>query len=153
MNNIIIDSNIIINVWNSEINPKTGFPLWEGSSTLLQNIRLKKFRGCLSITTIMEIIHRVRITAENANENPDHEIKMALSDINNIGFRRFSPDSLTLTNALSFIADLKLDPFDAILLSIAVNEGMDAVISRDEKLRKKASGMIPVLTPEEFLSA
>ena len=43
--------------------------------------------------------------------------------------------------------------FDAVLVSAAVTEDVDAVITRDKKLKKKASKLIPVLTPEEFLSA
>jgi len=57
-----------------------------------------------------------------------------------------------MAHACDLLAKFHIGPFDAILIIAAVMEKADAVISRDRKLKKKASKLIPVLTPEEFLA-
>ena len=52
--------------------------------------------------------------------------------------------------AYDLFLDLQTDPFDAIMAAAALVEHADAIITRDKKLKKKASKIIPVLTPEEF---
>lgn len=151
MNDIIIDSNIILNVWEHEEDPGSGYPLWESSSILLEKIRTHEFTGFLSISTIMELAHFFKVKAIQYGTDPKAAIERALSDINSIGFHQLSADAFTLPDALSYIINDFLDPFDAILVSIAISEGLDAIISRDKKLKIKASSLIPVLTPEEFL--
>ena len=100
----------------------------------------------------MELVHHVKVQAILYGADPEDAIEQALSDISSLGFRQLSADAFTLPQALSFIINNFLDPFDAILVSIAVDENMDAIISRDDKLKKKASKLIPVLSPEEFLN-
>lgn len=153
MNNIIVDSNIFFNAWGRETDPKTGFEYWKASSEIIAVVKESVVRGYVSMINILEICHCVRIKAAAAGKDSQSAMLNALKKIEDFGFKRIAPESVALYEALSYIVDLSLDPFDAILLSIAVHEGMDAVISRDEKLRKKASDIIPILTPEEFLSA
>jgi predicted nucleic acid-binding protein len=152
MNSIIVDTNIILNVWEHEENPKTGISLWRGSADLLVKIRSREVSGFLAISSIMELAHFIKVKAILLGVDPKGAIEQGLSDISSIGFRQLSADTFTMPHALSFIINNYLDPFDAILVSIAVNEGIDAIISRDKKLKKKASKLIPILTPEEFLA-
>jgi hypothetical protein len=39
MTKIYIDTNIFFNVWNEEIDPKSGKALWKGSKELLDKIK------------------------------------------------------------------------------------------------------------------
>ncbi|MEW5945375.1 MAG: PIN domain-containing protein [bacterium] len=152
MTDIIVDSNIFINVWGEESDPRTGLALWEASSGIISAVGNGKLKGYISMINVFELVHFVRINAAATGRDPHEAMKLAVRKIEDFNFKRIFPDSLSISKALSFIIDLHLDPFDAILVSIAVNEGMNAIISRDEKLKKKASRLIPVLTPEEFLS-
>jgi len=153
MTDIIVDSNIFINVWGRETEPKTGLELWKASSEIISAAKDGRVKGYISMINVFELIHFVRIKSAAAGGDPQDAMKQALKKIEDFKFNRIAPESFTISNALAYIIDLHLDPFDAILVSIALNEGMDAIISRDGKLINKASKLIPVLPPEEFLSS
>lgn len=153
MKSVFIDSNIILNVWRHEINPATGANLSFYSRRALKAVTGGKYNGMLLTTTAMELLHNMRVEAEITHcTTPAAAVKQAEKNIAEIGLRILVPDSIVMAQAYEFLADLHIDPFDAVLISAAVMEGADAVISRDKKLKKKAAKIIPVLTPEEFLS-
>lgn len=153
MTDIIVDSNIFINVWSKETDPKSGLELWKSSSEIIAAAKNGKIKGHISIINVFELVHFMRNKANACGRDPQDAMYRALAKIEDFNFKRIVPDSFTVSETLPIILDLHLDPFDAMLVSVAVNEGMDAVISRDKKLKKKASKLIPILTPEEFLSA
>ena len=151
---VYIDANIIFNVWRREINPATGENYSGGSKKILKEIIRGRLTGILLSTTAMELLHGVRVDAEvSSGMDPAFAIKQAEARIASTGLKTAVPDSLVMTLAYDILARLHIDPFDAILVSAALKDGADAVISRDKKLKKKASKLIPVLTPEEFLSS
>ena len=151
MNPVFIDANIIFNVWRGESNPSTGENYSPGSKRILKAVSRGTVRGYLLSTTAMEIIHGVRAEAEALKvANPVFIIKQAESRLAEIGFNIAVPDTVVMSYAYEILVKLHIDPFDAILISAAAKEKAEAVISRDKKLKKKASRIIPVLTPEEF---
>ena len=81
MKKIVIDANIIINVWRLETDPATGLRLYEASSELLESILNDKITGILLTTTAMEILHRIRVSAEISRRSPDFALKAAEKDI------------------------------------------------------------------------
>ena len=46
---IYIDTNVFLNVWNKEIDPKTKAELWKGSAQVLQLIEEEKVKGLTSL--------------------------------------------------------------------------------------------------------
>lgn len=60
---LYIDANIILNVWRQEKDPKTGKELWKGSGAVLERIELGEDQGIIGITTVMEVLHAVRVGA------------------------------------------------------------------------------------------
>jgi len=153
MKNIFVDANIIFNVWRREANPSTGENFSQSSKQILKLISRGTVKGCLLSTTAMEIIHGVRVEAEASKGTAAvFAVRQAEAGIAEIGFEIAVPDCGAMAHAYDLLAKFHIDPFDAILISAAVMEKADAVISRDRKLKKKASKLIPVLTPEEFMA-
>ncbi|HOX27596.1 MAG TPA: type II toxin-antitoxin system VapC family toxin [bacterium] len=150
---IFVDSNIILNVWRREINPTTGENYSLGSKRILKEINRGTTTGYLLSTTAMEIIHGVRVESEvSRSQAPAFAIKQAEARIAEIGLKIAVPDSVVMSYAYELLVKIHVDPFDAVLISAAVKEKAEAVISRDKKLKKKAMPLISVLTPEEFFS-
>ena len=50
MTKIYIDTNIFFNVWNEEIDQKTGKELWRGSRDVLEKTERNEFEAITSIT-------------------------------------------------------------------------------------------------------
>ena len=140
---IYIDTNVFLNVWNKEIDPKTKAELWKGSAQVLQLIEEEKVRGLTSLTTLMEIVHAFRRRKRNYEE--------AIKDLEDLGIVIFVPNSFTLLRAFELQQDYELDPYDSIALAVALESNCDYLVTRDEDFAKKASDLIKVCTPEEFL--
>lgn len=150
MKKIVIDANIILNVWRMETDPSTGLRLYEASASLLESILNEDVAGVLLTTTAMEILHCVRVNAEMTRKSADFAIKTAERDISRLGLQLIIPDAGIMGLAYDLFRDLHLDPYDAILVAAAVSEKADALISRDTKLKKKTARLLPVVTPENF---
>jgi predicted nucleic acid-binding protein len=152
MKPVLIDSNVILNVWRKETNPATGESLSRASKDMLKAVARGEIHGLLLSTTAMELIHKMRVDAELTGiTSPSAAVKQAEKNIAEIGLKILVPDSIVMAMAYEFLADYHIDPFDAILVGAAVAEDVDTVISRDKKLKKKVSKLISILTPEEFL--
>lgn len=85
MTKIYIDTNIFFNVWNKEIDPKSGKELWRSSRDLLEKIERNEFEAITSITTIMEIVHVFRVRGKDYNE--------AIEDVKRLNVSINAPDS------------------------------------------------------------
>ena len=53
MTKIYIDTNIFLNVWNKEIDPKTGKELWKGSKEVLDKVENNDFEAITLTTAVM----------------------------------------------------------------------------------------------------
>lgn len=152
MNDIIVDSNIFINVWNREIDPKTGEKLWEPSSRILAAAGTGAVRGHICLVNAIELVHHARLFAGRKGLDPEQTMRDALRRISENRFELLIPEPYMLSRSLSLVLSHHLDPYDSILLATAIGAKMDAIISRDKKLTAKASDLIPVLSPETFLA-
>lgn len=140
---VFIDTNIFLNVWNQETDPKTGVHIWEGSADVLRKIENKEILGVTSLSAIMKIAHFFKIRKK--------DFSLALQDINGLGIKILIPDSLIFVKAFEYQTELGLDPFDALAFSVAESSDCGFFITRDEKLIKCISKEIDALTPESFL--
>ena len=152
MKKILIDANIIINVWRLETDPATGLHLYKASSEVLESVLNEKVAGVLLTTTAMEVLHRVRVSAELSGRSSQYAVKIAEKDLSRLGLQLTIPDAGMMGMAYDLFRAYHLDPYDAVLMAGAVSEKADAVVSRDKKMKKKTSKFFSVLTPEEFLS-
>jgi predicted nucleic acid-binding protein len=91
MISIYVDTNIFLNVWNEEIDPKSGKELWKGSKAFLSASEQGQYVGVTSITTLMEIVHVFKIAGKDYNEG--------LKDLKKLGIHILVPDSWTMMKA------------------------------------------------------
>ena len=140
---IYIDTNVFLNVWNKEIDPKTKAELWKGSAQVLQLIEEEKVKGLTSLMALMEIVHAFRRRKRNYED--------AIRDLENLGIDIFVPNSFTLLRAFELQLGYELDPYDSIALAVALESNCDYLITRDEDFAEKVNNLIKVCTPEEFL--
>lgn len=152
MTDLIVDANIVLNVWWREVDPRGGEPPWESSSKILSAAREGLIRCHICLVNVFELVHHVRVRASRSGKDPEAAIQLALKNIVDFNIKQIVPEPFTLSKSLNLIVQYFIDPFDAVLVATAVDGGMDCIISRDRKLKKKAAALIPVLTPEEFLS-
>jgi predicted nucleic acid-binding protein len=136
-----VDTNVFLNVWNEEIDPKSGKELWKGSKDFLKRIESGEYEGITSITTLMEIVHVFKVRGKDYNE--------ALKDLRKLGIRVLVPDSWTMIKAFEYEIERDLDPYDSIAFAIAESAGSEIFVTRDEKLRRKIGRLIRALEPEE----
>ncbi|WP_010477447.1 PIN domain-containing protein [Thermococcus zilligii] len=139
---VYLDTNVLLNVWFKEENPKTGEKLWNAPLQILELVENGKIEGVVSIFTLMEsvqVFKRNKLDPERVKE------------IEDVGIEVYIPNELTLIDAFSFQLKLGTDPYDSVALASALASGCDVLITRDEDFRKKAEEQIRILSPEEFL--
>ncbi len=137
---VFIDSNIFLNFLLRE----EGF--YEGATSLLTRIEKGDMEGITTLINIMKILSvlRKRSTAK------DNEI---VKDVEKIGeiqnLEIIIPSEIHIAQSLEIHKITKLLPTDAILISTA-RDFSDVFVSRDAELKRKASGFIAVVEPEEL---
>ena len=139
---VYLDTNVLLNVWFKEKDPKTGAKLWEASLQVLKLVESGRIEGVVSIFTLMESAHVFK-----RNGISPEKVK----DIEDVGIEVYIPNELVLIDAFSFQLKLGTDPYDSVALASALASGCDVLITRDREFRKKAEGQIRILSPEEFL--
>lgn len=136
-----VDTNIFLNVWNKEIDPKSEKELWKGSKDFLKKIEKREYQGITSITTIMEIVHVFKVRGRDYKE--------ALRDLKKLGIHVLVPDSWTMIKALEYEIEHDLDPYDSIAFAVAESAESEIFVTRDEKLKKGIRPLIKALEPEK----
>lgn len=136
-----VDTNIFLNVWNEEINPKSGKELWRGSKGFLNKIEKGEYEWITSITTLMEIVHVFKVGGKDYREG--------LKDLRKLGIRVIVPDSWTMIKAFEYEIEHDLDPYDSIAFAVAESAGSVIFVTRDGKLRRKIGRLMRALEPEE----
>jgi len=139
---LYIDANIILNVWRGEKDPKTGKELWKGSGKLLERIELEEEQGIIGITTVMEVLHAVRVGAMEKGLDWREEVDKAIDKLRKYGLDFVIPSDVIMANSFTYFMDRQLDPYDAVAISIALHESVDVFVSRDGKLRRKTVGLM-----------
>ena len=137
---VFIDSNIFLNFLLREEG------LYEGSKSLLTRIEKGDMEGLTTLINIMEILSvlRKRSTAKDSEIVKDVE---KIGEIQNLEI--IIPSEIHIAQALEIQKITKLLPTDAILISTA-KDFSDVFVSRDAELKRKASGFIAVVEPEEL---
>jgi hypothetical protein len=74
---LYIDANIILNIWRQE-KDSNGKELWKGSSELIEKVELGEYQGIMGLTTVMEILHAVRVRALEKNLNWQDMVSKAI---------------------------------------------------------------------------
>jgi|Deesub1362A_J573_1020465.scaffolds.fasta_scaffold00266_59 predicted nucleic acid-binding protein len=144
---VYVDANIVLNLWRKETDPKTGRELWRSSGKLLEKIELGEFTGIMGITTVMEILHAVRVYTKNKNQ----EVKKAIESLRRYGIKFIIPTEVIMADAFVYFMERHFDPYDAVAISVAVHENAIAFASRDKSLGKKATDLINVKEPDELV--
>jgi len=143
MNALYIDSNIYLNLFFREVNPKTGLELWRGSKSVFDHILDKDVDAYSSLTALMEIIHAFRLKGV--------EPESVIEDCMSLGVHIIPPDSWVMIRAMQYQIENKLDPYDAVTLSVAVECKCNYLITRDKALIKRISDIISAAEPESIL--
>lgn len=143
MNAIYIDSNIYLNLFFKEVNPKNGLELWKGSKDIFDRVLNKEVEAYSSLTALMEIIHAFRLKGV--------EPPSVIEDCMSLGVHIVPPDSWVMIRALQYQIDNKLDPYDAVALSIAIECKCDYIVTRDKTFIKRISNVMPAGEPEVIL--
>ena len=138
METLYIDSNIFLNVVLEEESSA------DSSYQLLRDIEKGKYSSVTSILTVMEI-HR--ILQKYGKE--EHIIGDLIQTIPSIGIEIIVPGGEDLMAAYEYVRTSKIDPADAIHLSIAVSSST-VFITRDKELAGKIKKTIKTKTPEEL---
>lgn len=94
---MLTDTNIFLNVWNKEIDQKSGKELWKGPKAFLSAIEQGHYIGVTSITTLMEIVHVFKISGKDYEEG--------LKDLKKLGIHVLIPDSWTMMKSSEFDID------------------------------------------------
>lgn len=136
-----VDTNIFLNVWGEEIDPKSRKELWKGSKDFLKRIEKGEIEGITSITTLMEIVHLFKVREKDYNE--------ALKDLRKLGIHVLVPDSWTMIKAFEYEIKHDLDPYDSIAFAVAESAESEIFVTRDKKLKKKIGGIKRTLEPED----
>lgn len=147
---LYIDANIILNVWRREKDPKTGRELWKGSGEVLERIELGEAQGIIGITTVMEVLHAVRVGAIEKDLDWHKEVDKAIDKLRRYEIEFIIPTDVIMADSFTYFTDKQLDPYDAVAISVAIHENADVFVSRDGKLKKKTAGLIDVKEPEEL---
>ncbi|WP_456422731.1 PIN domain-containing protein [Thermococcus sp.] len=139
---VYLDTNVLLNVWFKEEDPKTGTKLWEAPLQVLKLVENGKIEGIVSIFTLMESAH----VFKRNKLNPEK-----VGEIEDVGIEVYLPNELVLIDAFSYQLNPGTDPYDSVALASALAARCDVLITRDDDFRKKAKEQITMMTSEEFL--
>ena len=105
-------------------------------------------KGRTGLTNIFEL----RFLLRRKKNIADHVIEKTITLLEDI-LDIVIPDEITLLRANLLQSQNHLDPFDAIIMAIALSMQPSVFLSRDNSLLIIASTLIPALTPDDFISS
>jgi len=135
-----LDSNIFLNFLLKE----EGF--YEGAKHLLIQIEKGDMEGITTIINIMEILAVLRKRAKTRDSEIIKDVEK-IGEIQNLEI--IIPNEIHIAQAFEIQKKTKLMPIDAILISTA-RDFSEVFISRDNELKKRASGFISITEPEDL---
>jgi len=109
----------------------------------LDHILDKDVDAYSSLTALMEIIHAFRLKGV--------EPASVIEDCMSLGVHIILPDSWVMIRAMQYQIENKLDPYDAVALSVAAECKCNYLITRDKTLIKRISDIILAAEPESIL--
>jgi len=141
---VYIDTNVLLNVWFREVDPKTGKELWRFSAEFLK--RLGDFQSFTSrgvIAEIKKVLSEAGIDEQKILERVE-AVKIIVDEIVKIT-KEDRVEALRLMDERGIE-----DVFDA--RNAAICKRLNAVlVSRDRELVNKLKGYVRVAEPEELL--
>ncbi len=143
MSAIYIDSNIYLNLFFKEINPKNGLELWRGSKEIFDHILNKEVEAYSSLTVLMEILHAFRLKGVDAPS--------VIEECMSLGVHIIPPDNWVMIRALQYQIENMLDPYDAVGLSVAQECKCTFLVTRDNTFIKRISPIMSAGEPEILL--
>jgi len=143
MSVIYIDSNIYLNLFFKEVNPKNGLELWRASKEIFDRVIEKEVEAYSSLTVLMEIIHAFRLKGVDTPS--------VIEDCMSLGVRFIPPDNWVMIRALQYQIENSLDPYDAVGLSVAQDCRCTFLVTRDKTFIKRIYPIMMAGEPEIFL--
>lgn len=135
MKRVLFDANVILDVLLTRVG------LHDVSKKAASLAEKRIVVGFIPVTSIPVIFYRVE--KQIGRDNAESLLKEFMHH-----FAIAGADEKTVSDALKAGFD---DFEDAMVYSVAVNNGMDYLVTRDKQGFKKAEGL-KVLTPEQFLA-
>ncbi len=141
---VFIDTNVFLNVWFREVDPKTGKELWRFSTEFLK--KLGNFQSLTSRSVIVEI---KKILSESGVDEQKMLEKVEAVKIIVDEIVKITKEDRVEASRLMDDKGIE-DGFDA--RNAAVCKRINAVlVSRDRELANKLKGYVRVAEPEELL--
>ena len=143
---IFLDTDVLINWLAKEIDPNTGFSLWQCPYEIMKLIEREQIEGHASLTNIFEI----RFVLRRKKRYEDVKVQECVESLFKV-LKIEVPDSVDMLEANRLQSEQPLDPFDSIALSIILVKSV-ILISRDKEFIELARNLdVESYTPEEFL--
>ena len=143
---VLLDTDVIANWLLKETETATNKNIWKAPFEIIGRIETKEIKGCIALTTLLEI----RFLLRRKKEYPAKEINQDINKLTDL-FEIVIPDEIELLRANKLQEEYPLDPFDSILLSLTLSLPDSVLLSRDTKFLRIASGLTETATPEEYL--
>lgn len=144
---ILLDTDVIINWLTKETETVTRKELWKAPFEIISRIEAGQLKGFISLLTVFEIRFFLR-RKKKISENQVNADVQKLTEIIEV----LIPDEIELLRANKLQSEYPLDPFDAILFSLALGIPEVTLISRDREFLRFASRFVEVSSPEEILT-
>ncbi len=144
---ILIDTDVIINWLTKETETITDKELWKAPFEIISRIEAGQLEGFISLLTVFEIRFFLRRKKKISESQVNADVQK-LTEIIEV----LIPDEIELLRANKLQGEYPLDPFDAILFSLALGIPEVTLISRDREFLRFASRFVEVSSPEEFLT-
>jgi len=145
---VLLDTDVLVNWLLKETETATNKNIWAAPFKIIGRVESGEIKGCVSLTSLLEI----RFLMRRKKAVPDKEVNADIATLTNL-FEVLIADEIQLLRADKLQEKYPLDPFDAIILSIALSLPTATLISRDTQLLKIAAKLTESATPEEFLAA
>ena len=143
---ILFDTDVITNWLIKETETATEKPLWEAPVEIISRVESGKCKGFISLMTLLEL----RFLLRHKKKVAETQIHTDIQNLMEL-FEIVVPDEGELLRANKLQSQYLLDPFDSILLSLALSIPHVTLLSRDTKFLRIAEKLIETASPEEFL--
>ena len=144
---ILIDTDVIINWLTKETETVTRKELWKAPFEIISRIEAGRLKGFISLLTVFEIRFFLRRKKKISESQVNADVQK-LTEIIEV----LIPDEIELLRANKLQSEYPLDPFDAILFSLALGIPEVILISRDREFLRFASRFVEVSSPEEIIT-
>jgi predicted nucleic acid-binding protein len=143
---VFLDTDVLINWLCKEVDPNTGFKLWEAPYRIISLIEKRQIIAHTSLINIFEI----RFVLRRKKRFEERKIKELIADLYK-QLRIEVPDPIDIMTANKVQEEYLYDPFDAITYAVAVAISSECIITRDrEFIDIVRTADFSAYTPEEF---